>query len=190
MKMTHEIYGLSFKYGDRNRKEIQASVAVAEEAGIKEHMVVDLGFLKDVAELGDEEETREQCVPPCFIPSRNTIFFGIASYFAEVHGAESIVTGHNREDNFPDASHEYFEAINRALEVGSLSKKGRRKAARVLAPFLDLSKAEILRKARDMGVPLKLTWSCHEDGTSPCGICSGCTGLENAIKELGTHPGR
>lgn len=189
-KRKFDIYGLSFQYGERNRNEMRAARRVAEAADILDHEVIDLGFLHDVAELDEwsygTEPERKLGMPPCFIPGRNTIFFGIAAYLAEIRGAIRIITGHIHEDNFPDAKPEYFRAINRTIIAGSLKGATGNKTGgiKVVTPFLGMSKAQVLRKALKLNVPLELTWSCHEDGSAPCGVCSGCLARKNALEEI------
>ena len=178
-KITHEVYALSFRYGDKNRNEMRAAVRLAEEAKVKEHIILEMGFLKDISEFKTEREVKEIGVPICYVPARNTIFFGIAAHFAERWGAEKIVTGHNRDDEFPDARRRYFDAINKALALGSMQGM----KVEVNVPFLDMCKTQIVKMAIKLKVPLQTTWSCYEDGEAPCGICNGCLGLEKALKQ-------
>ena len=181
MKDRYEIHALSFRFGKSNRNEMKAAKKLAKFAGVKEHTIIDVEYLKDISELMPADMVSKLGVPPCYIPSRNAIFFGIASYFAEVDGAEQIVTGHNAEDSFPDSKKEYLMAISRVLSLGSiLSKKG----IDVIAPFSDMNKTQILELALKLKVPLKSTWSCHKDGSVPCGSCNGCLDRQRAEKEL------
>jgi 7-cyano-7-deazaguanine synthase len=181
---THEVYGLSFRYGTSNKKEMRAARRLAKAADVKEHIVVEVGFLKELGELLSEGELEKINLPDCYIPGRNTIFFGIAAYFAEIKGAELIVTGHNSEDNFPDSSKEYFDAVNKTISIGS--GRGKR-GAKVIAPFLEMDKVQILHIAKRLKVPLRMTWSCHKDGSSPCGTCIGCIAMQRALRETGTE---
>jgi 7-cyano-7-deazaguanine synthase len=184
IKETHEIYGLSFKYGTTNKNEMRAARRLAKAADVKEHIVIEVGFLKELGELQSEGKLEKINLSDCYIPGRNTIFFGIAAYFAEIKGAELIVTGHNSEDNFPDSSREYFDAINKALSIGS--GRGKR-GAKVTTPFLEMDKTQILHIAHRLKVPLRMTWSCHKDGSSPCGICTGCIAMRRALRETGAE---
>jgi 7-cyano-7-deazaguanine synthase len=184
IKETHEVYGLSFKYGATNKNEMRSARKLAKAANVKEHIVVEVGFLKELGELLSGGELEKIDLPDCYIPGRNTIFFGIAAYFAEIKGVKLIVTGHNSEDNFPDSSKEYFYAVNKALLIGS--EQGKR-GAKVTAPFLEMNKTQILRIAQRLKVPLRMTWSCHKDGSSPCGTCTGCIAMQRALRESGVE---
>jgi 7-cyano-7-deazaguanine synthase len=184
IKESHEVYGLSFRYGATNKNEMRAAKRLAKVADVKEHIIVEVSFLKELKELLSEGVLEKIDLPDCYIPGRNTIFFGIAAYFAEIKGAELIVTGHNSEDNFPDSSKEYFDAVNKALSIGS--GRGKR-GAKVTAPFLEMDKTQILRIAQRLKVPLRMTWSCHNDGSSPCGTCTGCIAMQRALREFGAE---
>ena len=181
MKDSYEIHALSYRYGNTNRREMKAVRGLARAAKVREHLVVDVGFLKDISELMGKEEAERVGLPSCYIPARNTIFFGIAAYFAEVNGIDLIVTGHNIEDNFPDSRREYYRAINRALAIGSRHGKG---GPKVIAPFLKKTKAQILQLALKLRVPLEMTWSCYEDGPIPCGVCNGCRSMKETLREV------
>jgi 7-cyano-7-deazaguanine synthase len=185
MKGSYDIRALSFRFGSSNKKEMVAARRLAKLAGVREHTVIDVRYLKDISEILPAEEVSKMGVPPCYIPSRNAIFFGIASYFAELDGANRIVTGHNSEDNFPDSKKEYLEAISRAISLGSLLEGG----IEVDAPFSCMNKTQILELARKLKVPLGLTWSCHKDGAVPCGSCNGCLDLQRAERELACREG-
>jgi 7-cyano-7-deazaguanine synthase len=117
-----------------------------------------------------------------YIPSRNAIFFGIASYYAEIYGATYIVTGHNLEDPFPDSKPTYIKAMNVALFRGSWL--GKRYKTRIVTPLGSAEKAAILKLGARLRAPLALTWSCHRNRKTPCGKCSGCISRSKAFKEL------
>ena len=193
MKKSYDVYGLSFRYGERNRNEMRAAKQLAGAAGVTDHTITDVGFLRDIAEItaaegGKGKRKVEQGVSSCYVPGRNTIFLGIAAHFAEIKGATRIVTGHNFEDSFPDAKPGYFRAINRTIAIGSGGVTAN-EAIKVVAPFLWMSKAQVLRKAIKLNVPLELTWSCYEDGGTPCGTCHGCVSLKRAVEEIKAEKG-
>ena len=122
LKSKYDIFALSFKYGDRNRKEMQAATRLVEKADIKNHLIVDLSFLREVSELPELKNSpilEKLKIPPTYIPSRNTIFFGIAFHYAEIISTKYIATGHSFIDSFPDSKPKYVKAVNKALLYGS-----------------------------------------------------------------------
>ena len=86
---------------------------------------------------------------------------------AEDRGASAVVAGHNRSDAgiFEDARPGFFRRLER-LNGG----------VRIVLPFRRLTDAEVIRRARRLGAPLELTWSCYRDGPRPCRRCSACRG--------------
>jgi 7-cyano-7-deazaguanine synthase len=130
----------------------------------------------------------ERGISRAYVPGRNIVFFGMAAAYAETVGAAKVVSGHNRGDatRFPDASGDFFDAFNGLLRLGL--KTGRRgRKIEVIAPFAKSSKTEVLREAVRLGVPLKDTWSCYNNGTQPCGVCYGCRARREAFDEIGAE---
>lgn len=180
-----DVYALTFSYELEQSRDLEAAVETARLAHVK-HFVVDVNFYKSLRGSPSSSEERivdvESGVSKTYVPGRNIVFFGIAAAYAETLGAEVIVTGHNKEDSerFPDASSDFFgifdEVLRKGLKTGSNVK--------ILAPFIDLSKHEVLSKALDLHVPLGSTWSCYNDGEEPCGVCYGCRARNRSFKTL------
>jgi len=117
------------------------------------------------------------------VPVRNIIFLSIATAYAESIGAKHVVIGNHAEDakGFPDCRPESMNAMQRVVEVAS--EKG--KAPKLWSPWLRSSKAEIIRKGLELGVPYEHTYSCYVDGIA-CGVCEACEYRYNAFIEAGT----
>ncbi|MBM4401042.1 MAG: 7-cyano-7-deazaguanine synthase QueC [Crenarchaeota archaeon] len=185
VKQRYKVYALSFKLHERNRNEISAAKKLSEKANVEKHLIVDVGFLKEISELPQLRKNPildKINLPPTYIPSRNTVFFGVASYFSEIIGAKYIVTGHSHIDPFPDSKPRYVRAINAALSYGSWLGKGYK--TRIIMPLVEMDKKGIVELALRLGVPLELTWSCHEDGAKACGKCDGCISRLKAFEDL------
>ena len=80
---------------------------------------------------------------------------------------------------YPDCSKEFNDAINSAIYIGS------GKELRVEAPFVNMTKADIVKEGLELGVPYELTWSCYEGGEEPCGQFGTCIDREKAFEENG-----
>lgn len=171
LRRRHHLRALTFKYHRIAKRELEAARAIAQVAGISEHRFV---RLPDLREAEDIRRASFVGVPPNYIPMRNGIFYALAASYAEEVGADFIVGGHNRDDikAFADATPAFFDALGRALRVGSPILRKRR--TRVLLPLSGKSKAQVIRLASSLEVPLGLTWSCHGDGGSHCWECGGC----------------
>jgi 7-cyano-7-deazaguanine synthase len=192
----HDALPLSFRYGQRHTRELDAAKAIAAYYGLKRHVVVDLDLSSfetsaltsrtvDVPRGRRLEEMGAE-IPPTYVPARNIIFLSIAAGLCETIGARSIFIGANAVDysGYPDCRPEFFEAFERALQVGTKSGvEG--KAIRIEAPILRMSKSEIVRLGKKMNAPLHLTWSCYEGRERACGRCDSCLLRLKGFKEAG-----
>lgn len=180
-----KIVALTFDYGQRHRKEIDSATRIAKHFGVKEHIVVplDLGrylsssltqdsisipSARSRSEIGTE-------IPSTYVPARNIVFLSIASSIAESRGASSVFIAANAVDfsGYPDCTPEFMDAFQKVLEVGTKAgKEGH--GIKIEAPILRESKAQIVREAIRLKVPLELTWSCYRGGAKACGVCDSC----------------
>lgn len=181
-KQKWKTYALTFRYGKLNSNEVKSAKRLAKRAKVASHFLVDVGFLKQISELKRRLAAQRldlKRFPPTYVPGRNTIFLGIAAYYAEIYGANYIVTGHIGRDPFPDSKPSYIKAINDTLAQATWLREGRRK---VITPLARLRKEDVVKLAVKLNVPLALTWSCHRNRKRPCGRCQGCLDRSNAVK--------
>lgn len=178
----YELYPLTFDYGQRHRGEIELSKKVAAFYEVKQHKVVQLGFLRDFggSALTDDridvptgEVTVE--IPVTYVPGRNLLFLSIATSYAETLGAEAIYIGVNALDysGYPDCRPEFIQKAGEVIALGT--KAGvEGKTISIRTPLLHWNKSEIIRKGLALGVPYNLTTSCYLGGEEACGICDSC----------------
>lgn len=193
-KEGYDLYALSFDYGQRHRKELARAKLVAAALRVKGHVVlkVPLGALggsaltdKRVA-VPDAKGRIGTRIPATYVPARNTIFLSLALAYAEVMGATAIVLGANALDysGYPDCRPEYLAAFERMANLATKAGvEGR--PLRIVAPLLDLSKADIVRLGRTLKAPLQLTWSCYRGGARPCGTCESCVLRQKGFEAAG-----
>jgi 7-cyano-7-deazaguanine synthase len=194
----YDCYCLSFDYGQRHRIELDAAARVAQSLGTIEHRVakIDLRVFGGSALTGDiavpkdrESNAMASGIPVTYVPARNTIFLSFALAYAEVAGASDIFIGVNAIDysGYPDCRPEFihaFEAMaNLATKAGV---EGRTKLA-IQTPLIAMSKADIVRKAVELGVDLSLTFSCYDPDShgNPCGHCDSCLLRRKGFAEAG-----
>lgn len=175
---------LTFDYFLRSKKEISACRRIAAFAGV-ENSVVKLDFLKEIEE--SKKETKNpllKSAPSAYIPSRNMIFYGIASSFAETIDAKYIIGGHNRNDveSFPDSSPRFFSSFNSTASIGKISGN---RTGRVVLPLSHLDKSQVVNLGCKLGVPFELTWSCYTSNPRPCGKCHSCRLRKEAFRKAG-----
>ena len=193
-------YALSFDYGQRHRIELARASEVAAALQAVEHRIVDIdlrafggsALTDDIAVPKDRidqhgvDAAGEVSIPITYVPARNTIFLSFALAYAEVRSATEIWLGINAIDysGYPDCRPEYLAAFQTLADLAT--KAGVEGCGpRFRAPLVELSKVEIVRKARELGVPVERTISCYDpaaDGT-PCGRCDSCVMRQAAIAE-------
>ena len=189
----YEVIALSFRYGQRHERELQAATQVAKALGIGEHHTVDVNLrawggsaLTDESISLPKDGVKPDVIPSTYVPGRNTVFIAIALSLAEAKGAEAIYLGINAVDysGYPDCRPEYLEAYQQLANLSS--KVGvEEKAPRLVAPLVMDSKVDIVRRALGLGVPIEETWSCYQGSEEPCGLCDSCRIRDRALIEAG-----
>lgn len=187
-----ELHALSFDYGQRHRKELDAAKRIAAELAVRQHQIVriNLGDWGGSSLTGDGDiptVPSGETIPSTWVPARNHIFLAIASGYAEVVGARAIYIGVSEVDysGYPDCRGEFLDAYQRAADLASKQFVEDGISIPVLAPFLHLPKSGVVRLGLALGVDYGLTWTCYQDGDTPCGICDSCRLRAAAFAEAG-----
>jgi len=195
-------HALSFAYGQRHRCELDAAARVARALGADEHRVVtvDLSALSGSAltsasidvPKGRETIGRAGDVPATYVPARNTVFLAVALGWAEGLDATDLFLGVNALDysGYPDCRPEFLAAFERLASVATAAGTERGAIFRVHAPLLEMTKAQIVRRAAELGVDLGLTHTCYDplerDGAVlACGSCDACVLRRKGFAEAG-----
>jgi len=181
----YEIVALTFDYGQKHVREVDSARKVAKYYHVKEHLVLPLQLGRVLKSSLTQRSMRvpkgrprskiSSGIPSTYVPGRNMVFLAIGASIAESLGADRLVIAANSIDfsGYPDCTPEFVESFQRVLDVGTKAgKEGRR--IRIEAPLLRMSKAEIVREAVRLKVPLELTWSCYSGGSKACGRCDSC----------------
>jgi len=200
-----QCYALTFRYGQRHEREIEAAKKVAERFGVAEHRTIDIDLAgfggsaltdsaidvpKDRADLDDSTE-----IPITYVPARNTIFLSYALAWAEVLGAFDIFIGVNSTDysGYPDCRAEFIAAFEKTANLATAAAVEDKGRYTIHTPIIEMTKAQIVRTGADLEVDYSLTHSCYdpdEQGRS-CGRCDSCrlrlkgfaeAGLEDPIE--------
>ena len=185
---------LTIHYGQRHHREIVHAQRIASHLQLENWVLPFLlpwggsSLTEHQISLpkGRKEEEMTKEIPSTYVPFRNSIFLSLAVSLAEAKGAEAIYFGANALDysGYPDCRPEFLETFETLVKQGSKTgTEGRR--IQVMAPLLKLSKAEIVRLAHELGVPMEWTWSCYEGGEFPCGQCDSCLLRAKGFREAG-----
>ena len=189
----HRVIALSFDYGQRHRRELEAAAAVAAALGVAEHHTIAVNLaswggsaLTDPAIAVPGGGVVPGVIPPTYVPGRNTVFIALGLSLAEARGAGRIVLGVNAVDysGYPDCRPDYLAAFQSLADLAT--KAGREgHGPRLWAPLVNAYKADIVREALRLGVPIAATWSCYAGGERPCGVCDSCRIRDAALIEAG-----
>ena len=192
-----ECYALSFDYGQRHRRELDAAQAVAAALGAVRHELITFDLRRFggsalTADIAVPKNRRDaevgHGIPVTYVPARNTIFLSFALAWAETLGSSDIYIGVNVLDSsgYPDCRPEYIEAFERMANLAT--KAGvEGQLLTIHTPLVRMSKAEIVETAISRDVPLERTWSCYEpqaDGAA-CGRCDSCQLRRRGFAEAG-----
>ena len=191
-----EVVAVTVDYGQRHRREIESAKKIAEHFRAKEHILIKVDLGRSLTSslttesvnvpLSRSKEEIGAGIPNTYVPSRNIIFLSIASSIAESRGAESVFIAANAVDfsGYPDCTPEFIQSFQKVLEVGTRAGRENR-VIRIEAPLIRMSKADIVREAIRLKVPLEKTWSCYLGGTKACGKCDSCLLRLEGFKSAG-----
>ena len=187
-------YALTIDYGQRHWAELDAAARVAASLGVAAHQVIRLdlrafGGSALTADIAVPKDSLAPGIPVTYVPARNTIFLSLALAWAETLGAQDIFLGVNAIDysGYPDCRPEFLRAYEEMANLATKAGVEGRQRLRIRAPLLELSKAQIVRLAVDLGLDLALTHSCYDpvEGGRPCGHCDSCLLRRRGFAEAG-----
>ena len=193
---ARERHALSFTYGQRHEIELAAARRVAIAEGVTEHIVypLDLRRFGASALTSDIDVPKDAVgapgIPITYVPARNTVFLAIALAFAEAREAQEIWLGVNAVDfsGYPDCRPEFIDAFQDVIFKGTRSGI-EHKQPRIVAPLLQMTKADIIRKGVELGVDYALTHSCYDPDPHgrACGHCDSCILRRRGFEEAGVR---
>jgi|SRR5581483_1524288 len=182
-----QVSAIMFNYFGRLENEKRAAVRLAQSAGVKKLIGIDLPFLKEASDFynGHFNRPDSDALWSSYVPARNMMFYSIAAHYAEYLGINWIIGGHNLHDVkfFKDASKGYIEKINSLFKEGCLMCDGR--PYQIVLPLAEMDRKEIIKLATKLKLPVELTWSCHREGDMHCGQCYACKQRLEAFSSLG-----
>jgi len=183
-----ECYALTFRYGQRHRREIEAAKKIADFLRAAEHRIIDI----DLAAFGGSALTdstievpkdradlwKHDPIPPTYVPARNTIFLSYALAWAELLGAFDIFIGVNTTDysGYPDCRAEFISAFEKTANLATAAAVEHKGQYQIHTPIINMKKAEIILSGTKLRIDFALTHSCYDpdqQGRS-CGRCDSC----------------
>ena len=191
---SENVATLSIFYGQRHSAELEAARNVAKFYNVA-HYELDASEIfrnSDSALLNTSTAAIEKSSYAAqiqnsprvstYVPFRNGLMISMAASFADSLGDEiEIFVGVHSDDAsgnaaYADCSEEFFSAMNAAVTIGTYEK------IRLVAPFLNQTKADVVKVGLKLGAPYQLTRSCYERGDKPCGKCATCIDRAKAFE--------
>ena len=188
----YDILALHLNYGQRTEKKERACAKkIAQLLGAKDFVEVDIGYfarfgassLTDRTIAVEEFDPAKAHMPNTYVPFRNANLLSIATSYAEAGGADAIYIGVQSLDysGYPDCRPQFIQAFQRVIDLGTKDTT----KIKVKAPFIHMTKKEILKLGTRLGVPYEHTWSCYRNEKKACGTCGSCHFRRDAFAETG-----
>ena len=176
---------LSIDYGQRHEKELEHSSFIAEELKVP-HRILTLPNLADIlggSSLTDpnielpEGHYAEESMKATVVPNRNMILLALAAGYALSVNFDTIAYAAHAGDHtiYPDCRPAFADAMETALGLADW------KNLNLHRPFVNLSKADLVKKGMELGAPLHLSWSCYAGRKLHCGKCGTCVERKEAF---------
>lgn len=181
--------GVSFDYGsNHNAREIPFAELHCRRLGIR-HITIPLDFmhryfkssLLEGAAAIPEGHYEDENMKSTVVPFRNGIMLSIAAGLAESAGLHNVLIANHGGDHaiYPDCREGFIKAMNEATVAGTYE------GVNVVAPYTNITKADIARRGKALGIDYSETWSCYKGGEHHCGRCGTCVERKEALAEAG-----
>jgi len=193
------VKAISFDYNQRHYKELDTAQRICNQYDI-EHVVVDLAMSEpgyvSLAELFHQAQSSqtnrdvqvpeghyaEESMKATVVPNRNMIMISIAVGWAVSSGSKDVYAAMHAGDHtiYPDCRSEFVVPLQQAIQKGNAWN-----ICYFWAPFLEKTKAEIVKLGASIHAPLDQTWSCYKGGILHCGVCGTCVERKEAFQLAG-----
>lgn len=194
---AENVAAVSFFYGQKHKKELHCSELVARHYGVR-HYELDLARIfafsdcsllahstQEITHRSYAEQIRQngEGMVSTYVPFRNGLFLSAAASLAVSlfpSQTAGLYIGAHADDAagqaYADCSPEFTGAMADAIRIGTYGK------IEITAPFVHMTKAQIVAEGLKLRVPYELTWSCYEGGEKACGTCGTCIDRKAAFE--------
>ena len=181
-----EVRLLSIDYGQRHAKELAHGETLAKVLNLprKTLSLPGLGDMLKGSSLTDdsvelpEGHYAEESMKATVVPNRNMILLALAGGYALSSGFDTIAYAAHAGDHFiyPDCRPEFAEAMEKARGLADW------KDLNLYRPFVDMTKADLVKLGAELKTPLETTWSCYAGRQRHCGKCGTCVERKEAFE--------
>lgn len=197
LKSKYHLYGISFSYGQKANREIIAAKTFAKKLDLREHKIIDIGFMKNLYGDSNVLTSKKREIPSKFdysivVPIRNAVFLSIASAWAYTLNASLVAYGaHTGDKHYPDCRPIFAKKLESAFNQGEIDgiDLGLRKNIKIWSPYIEgLSKSDLLKSGiKNLGDSIFDTWSCYTSKKLHCGVCESCNNRKIAFSKAGIN---
>ncbi len=187
----YDLYGITFSYGQRASRELEAAKKIRKILGLKEHKIIPLDFMKSLYGTSNVLTSTKKSLPSKFdysivVPIRNAIFVTIATAWAFSLKASLVAYGaHTNDTKYPDCRPIFAKKLESALNQGEIDgiNLGIRDKIKVWSPYsAGISKSELVKSGyARFGDKIFQTWSCYANSKNHCGKCESCNNRKAAF---------
>lgn len=181
--------GVSFDYGsNHNANEIPFARLHCQRLGIR-HITINLAFIKQYFKSSllegagaiPEGHYADDNMRSTVVPFRNGIMLAIAAGIAESNGLKYVMMANHSGDHavYPDCRPPFVKAMGEAMRLGTYP------GIEILAPYTNISKTDIAKRGKALGIDYTETWSCYKGGKAHCGKCGTCVERKEALAGAG-----
>ena len=180
---------VTFNYGsNHNKREIEYAKLHCQRLGIK-HIIIPLDFmhtyfkssLLEGADAIPEGHYADSNMKSTVVPFRNGIMLAIACGIAESNKLTRVLIANHSGDHtiYPDCRQEFVDAMSHAMRAGTYE------GIEIFAPYTGISKTDIARHGKRLGIDYSETYSCYKGGAKHCGKCGTCRERREALRDAG-----
>lgn len=180
---------VTFDYGsNHNKREAELAAYHCKQLGI-EHIIIPLSFIHDYfkssllegADAIPEGHYQADNMKSTVVPFRNGIMLSIACGLAESRGLTKVLIANHAGDHaiYPDCRETFIDAMNQAMAYGTYEH------INIYAPYTSLSKTDIAKIGKTLGIDYSKTYSCYKGGEKHCGKCGTCVERKEALRDAG-----
>jgi len=193
LSKSYDLYGITFSYGQRASRELEAAKKVGKALKLKEHKIVAIDFMKSLYGASNVLTDTKKSLPSKFeysivVPIRNAIFVTIATAWAFSLKASLVAYGAHTDDfKYPDCRPAFSKKIEAALNQGEIDgiRLGIRNKIKVWSPYsAGISKSTLVKSGyQKFGDKIFQTWSCYANLKNHCGKCESCNNRKAAFAQ-------
>ncbi len=180
---------VTFDYGsNHNKREAECAAHHCRLLGI-EHLIIPLSFIKDYfkssllegADAIPEGHYQDDNMKSTVVPFRNGIMLAVACGLAESRGLTKVLVANHAGDHaiYPDCRASFISSMSEAMAYGTYLN------VTIEAPYTGISKTDIAKIGKRLGVDYSKTYSCYKGGAKHCGKCGTCVERKEALRDAG-----